>query len=288
MVQMKYSAEAAWWKKLCPDLTITEDQPLAELWDFTNGPVVDQQHWDLCKELIDEDAYFVYDDFFSPALMDRLSDCFRTLQAADIPEIFAFVYDEFWNLLLGMDSLLGDLLGDYLLLPAVWAWHVGHERQTAFSPHRDEIRESDVDDDDHLDYLTIWIPLTDLNHRTSSISVLPASLDPDYGEGTDRIAVENLQDVRSLQAKRGSVMCWPPGLAHWGTKQSRFGQPRMSVGYFVQKSDAEILVPPPLELELPLSLIQRLNIIGQQIIDYSREASDEELNIAQQLIELGY
>ena len=81
-------------------------------------------------------------------------------------------------------------------------------------------------------------------------------------------------------------MCWPPGLAHWGTKQTRFGEPRMSVGCFVQKSDADVLVPPPLDLENPLSLVQRLNIIGQQIIDYSREASEEDLKMAQQLVEL--
>ena len=81
-------------------------------------------------------------------------------------------------------------------------------------------------------------------------------------------------------------MCWPPGLAHWGTKQSRFGEPRMSVGYFVQKSEAEILVPPALELDQALTLTRRLNIIGQQIIDYSREASDQDLNMAQRLVEL--
>ena len=283
---MENPNDYAYWTSLCPNMTLTEDRPFAEISDFGRSRSIDRQQWDLCKELINEDAYFVYDEYFPAALMDRMSACFRTLQDAGIPEVFAFVYDEFWTLPLEMDPLLGDLLGDYLLLPAVWAWHVGHERQTAFSPHRDEIRDSTVDDEDHLDYLTIWIPLTDLNHRTSSISILPASLDPDYGEGTDRIAVEDLQDVRSLQAKRGSVMCWPPGLAHWGTKQSRFGEPRMSVGYFVQKSEAEILVPPALELDQALTLTRRLNIIGQQIIDYSREASDQDLNMAQRLVEL--
>ena len=283
---MKYSTEPDFWKKLCPDLTITEDRSLAELSDFGQCLSIDSHEWELCKELIHEDAYFVCDEYFSPQLIDRLADCFRKLHGEGIPEVFAFVYDEFWNLLLQMDPLLDDLLDDYLLLPAVWAWHVQHENQSAFKPHRDAILECDVDDDEHLDYLTIWIPLTDLNHRTSSISVFPASLDPDYGEGTKRISVEDLQDIRSLQAKRGSVMCWPPGLAHWGTKQTRFGEPRMSVGYFVQKSDADVLVPPPLDLENPLSLVQRLNIIGQQIIDYSREASEEDLKMAQQLVEL--
>jgi len=58
----------------------------------------------------------------------------------------------------------------------------------------------------------------------------------------------------------------------------------MSVGYFVQRAGAEPLEDPPLDLSLPLSLDQRLAIIGQQIIDYSREADDSMLRAAAALV----
>ena len=185
--------------------------------------------------------------------------------------------------MLQLDPLLSDLVDEYWLLPAVWAWHVTPDKQTAFSPHRDQIREVAVDDEDHLDYLTIWIPLTDLNHLSSSICVLPASLDPDYDAGEAGVRVEDLQNVRSLQGKRGSVFCWATGLAHWGTRQSEFGQPRMSVGLYIQNPEAECLDPPPLDFTKPFSLDQRLQLIGQQIVNYSREADSELLKLAGEL-----
>ena len=178
------------------------------------------------------------------------------------------------------------MLGDYDLLPSVWSWFVRDTNQTAFSPHRDQVREVGIDDDDHLDYLTIWIPLTDLNHLSSSMCVLPASFDPDYEDGTPEIRVENLQDVRSLQGKRGSVFCWTTQLAHWGTRQSEHGPPRMSVGYFIQRSDADPIEWAAMNFETAFPLTARVSIIGQQIIDYSRTATDQELKLANALVEL--
>lgn len=277
---LKQFCTRSFWQSLCPNLKISETSSIAERSDFGKDKTLRSEDWDLCKELINEDAYFVYDSWFRPELIDSLAECFLTLESASIHPIFAFVYDEFWELLLQLDPMLSDLIGDYLLLPAVWSWFVRHSNQTAFAPHRDQVRDVAVDEDDHLDYLTIWIPLTDLNHLSSTMCVLPASLDSNYDEGTADIRVENLQDVRSLQGKRGSVFCWTTGLAHWGTTQSRFGKPRMSVGFYVQEASAECIDGPPLDLTVPLTLANRIRIIGQQIIDYSREADEDFLRLA--------
>ena len=118
------------------------------------------------------------------------------------------------------------------------------------------------------------------------MSVLPASADPDYEDGTAEIRVENLQDIRSLQGARGSVFCWTTQLAHWGTQQSEHGKPRMSVGYFVQRQGLESLGWEPMDFQIPLTLNQRLANIGHQIIEYSRTAGDEELKFASALSEL--
>ena len=59
----------------------------------------------------------------------------------------------------------------------------------------------------------------------------------------------------------------------------------MSVGYFVQRSGAEPIEEDlPLGLSDPLSFKQRLAIIGQQIINYSRQADDDLLRTAASLI----
>ncbi len=278
------------WLALCPELTLTNESILEKLNHSKETPVAQAESneaWEQCKELINEDGYFVYDSFFSPELINRLSDCFDRLAAAEILPAFCFVYDEFWELLIHLQPLFSDLIGEHALLPAVWAWFVKFDNQTGFSPHRDQVRETSVDDEDHLDYLTIWIPLTDLDHLSSCICVLPASLDPDYEEGTSRVTVENLQDVRCLQASKGSVFCWTVCLAHWGTKQASQGTPRKSVGFFVQRSEAECFVPPPLDFCQPFPLAQRLSVIGQQIIDYSRDGDEDLLNQAAALVKLG-
>ena len=268
------------WEKLCPDLTVSSAIEPAS--GQLTLPLRDQD-WQQCKDLINEDAYFAYDSWFDTGYIDRLASCLTKLESENLLPAFCFVYDEFWQLMLQLDPLLSDLVDEYWLLPAVWAWHVTPDKQTAFSPHRDQIREVAVDDEDHLDYLTIWIPLTDLNHLSSSICVLPASLDPDYDAGEAGVRVEDLQNVRSLQGKRGSVFCWATGLAHWGTRQSEFGQPRMSVGLYIQNPEAECLDPPPLDFTKPFSLDQRLQLIGQQIVNYSREADSELLKLAGEL-----
>ena len=274
-----------YWQRLCPDLTISPTTPLDQI--NCETPALRSDDWNVCKELIHEDGYFAYDSWFDPKLIDSLADCLLKLETENMMPGFCFVYDEFWHLLRGLNPLFSDLLDqDYLMLPAVWAWLVRDTKQTGFSPHRDQVRDVGVDDEEHLDYLTIWIPLTDLNHLSSCISLLPASADPEYDEGTDRVTVENLQDIRTLQGKRGSVFCWATGLIHWGSKQSRFGPPRMSVGYYVQRTEAEILDPPPLDFSKPLSLPDRLSIIGQQIFTYSRDDDPKVLALANELVRL--
>ena len=233
-----------------------------------------------------EDGYFAYEGWFDQRQIDRMRACFDQLESNGIHPVFAFVYDEFWDLLMQMDPLFSDLLDDYECLPAVWSWFVRPDNQSAFAPHRDQVREVSIDDEEHLDYLTIWIPLTDLNHLSSAICVLPASLDPDYENCTAEIQVESLHNVRSLQGKRGSEFCWTTQLAHWGTRQSDHGPPRMSVGYYIKRTEAENLEEQPaLDFSSPLTLPQRLAIIGQQIKNYSRSASAEELEFAEQLID---
>ena len=276
--------DAQFWRTLCPALTVNEF-PLAQRSNFGSDNPLRPDEWETCKATINQDGYFAYDGWFDRGLIDRMADCFLRLEAANIHPVFAFVYDEFWDLLLQMKPLFSDLLGDYECLPAVWSWFVRADSQTAFSPHRDQVREVFIEDEDHLDYLTVWIPLVDLNHLSSYMCLLPASLDADYEECTPEIRVENLQDVRSLQGSAGSLFCWCTQVAHWGTKQSEHGPPRMSVGFYLQRSGAESMDDgPPLDFSKPLSLDQRLAIIGQQIIDYSRTATEDELRFASLLV----
>ena len=277
--------DIAFWRSLCPNLTITEDVAIAQNSDVNQN--LREEDWQQCKQLICEDGYFAYESFLNHDLVDRLADGLSILDGSKIPPVFCFLFDEYWQVLQQLRPMLSDLLGDYKLLPAVWAWIVKATDQTGFAPHRDVTRDTSIDNPNHLDYLTIWIPLTDLNHLSSSIYVLPASLDPNYDKNTQRTDVDNLQHIRSLQVPKGSVLSWAVGLTHWGSTQSKHGEPRMSIGYYVQKASAECVDGPPVDLNVPFSLQQRLSMVGDQILNYSRNRDMELINFAKTLVELG-
>ena len=242
--------------------------------------------FDLYRRMLEKDGYFAALGCLPTDLMDRLSESFDQLEKKQLHPVFAFVFDETWSTMTLLQSLFQSILGEHLFLPAVWSWFVKPESQTAFPPHRDQVHDLLVDDLEHLDYLTVWIPLTDLDYRSSSICLLPASADADFEEGVPDIRVENLQDVRCLQGPRGSVFSWSTQVAHWGTAQSEFGPPRKSIGYYIQRPEAKIIDGPPIDFSQPIPLKQRLAIIGQQIIDYSRTATPQELEFAAELVAL--
>ena len=60
----------------------------------------------------------------------------------------------------------------------------------------------------------------------------------------------------------------------------------MSVGYFVQRRGVEPLGWEPMDFREPINLNRRLANVGQQIIEYSRTADNEELKFAAALSEL--
>lgn len=276
--------ERQFWNSLDVDLNIS-DQPFATV-EKREPCVVRDDLINECGTMLEEEGYFALPGYGSDDVVGALARAFDRLKEHQLHPVFIFVFDEAWALIAQLRSLFQRLLGDHDFLPAIWSWHVTSESQTAFAPHRDQVREVLIEDGDHLDYLTVWIPLTDIDHRSSAINLLPASADPDFEEGTPAIRVENLQEIRSLQGPRGSVFCWSTQVAHWGTRQSDYGTPRKSIGVYLQRKKAPCLDGPAIDFDSPLLLDARLAIIGQQIIDYSRTADDEELMFASKLVAL--
>ena len=269
------------WHRLIPELTIEESVPLAETSTFGTTLELSPDHWEPAQRCLQEQGYLAYPGWLHPSLMDQLAAAFLTLERNDLPTIFAFVYDQFWDVLLQLDPLLSELIDDYELPAAIWTWLVRPENGTAFPPHRDQIRDAGLGDDEHLDYLTLWIPLTDLNHASSNICVVPASVDPDYGQGINRTRIDDLQSIRCLQGPRGSVFAWTTGLIHWGTAQLDPSCPRMSIGACVQSPDAYCYDPPLLSFYEPFPLADRLAIVARQIINYAPRMDSDWLQWAE-------
>jgi ectoine hydroxylase-related dioxygenase (phytanoyl-CoA dioxygenase family) len=232
------------------------------------------------------DGYFQLESLLPEIEVFLMAVGIESLFEADIPPIFAFVYDEYWQVYTRLATLLSGVLGDgYCQLPSFWAWYVTQDPQdSGWGPHRDRMRQPVLQPDHSPNILTVWLPLSDATPLNGCMYVLPASADPNYlssqlaneadskeeasRKGIMHVA-HNLQSIRALPATAGSILGWTHVLFHWGSRSSRKAEtPRISLSVEFQRGDiasfdGSLLDP----LVLP-SFPQRLRLIAQQILKY--------------------
>jgi hypothetical protein len=257
------AGERRFWAALNPGLKIEEPQvgPL-----FT---IDDAERQELWNELLTE-GWFHLGPRLPPEQTARMAAAVVTLKRAFIPPVFAYVYDDFWNLGGYLAAFLGALLDPgFRMLPDFWAWCVdpgGAEK--GWRPHRDRGFESLLPNGLPRS-LSIWVPLTEATPWNGCMYVLPACRDTHYRARTRGTDVANVQDVRALPAEPGSVLGWNQALLHWGGRSSaRAAEPRVSFSIEYQRSDSPAFNAPLLDPLAPPAFEQRLALIGKQILQY--------------------
>ena len=229
-------------------------------------------------------GYFSYQGFLHETFLKKLNHCFQTLVEHDIPVVFAFVYDEFWQVLNQLSPLAKAVFGDdYLILPDFYAWHVTAENQQGFVPHRDHVVENFINEDGSPNYLTMWVPLVDVSTRQSCIYVMPASLDNHYPNNLYDINIDKAEKIRALPADAGSVLAWNVGVMHWGSVASPLAPPRDSIAFCIQSKKHTVLADPVIDLNEPLPFLLRLGLIGRQMLEYSRDRHISLVSFAKEL-----
>jgi len=238
LVTMK---DEAFWTSLHPHLHIS-DRPLLGM---ARPPSIDPSlHHRLVSFFLSE-GYFDAPAVIPRELATRLAVVVRDLAVRGIPEVFAFVYDEFWQIFARMGHLFGSLLGHgYKLTPSeVWIFHVPRGAKSAgWAPHRDITSHDTIRTDNTPTAMTVWIPLTDATPLNGCMYMLPEKLD-------DGIAVLKhpqpsialLQNVRAVPAPAGSVLGWNTRILHWGGRSSDAAeQPRISAAVYFQARDYDM------------------------------------------------
>ncbi len=273
-------ADRAFWEGLGGGLPIT-DHPFAYADPPLALPPAEQER---IRQTMTRDAYFCTGPVLDAALYEPVRDMAWRLHAAQIPPVFAGVYDPVWRLArLLSDTLLAPYLGeDYLPESDYWVWHVPMGRgHSGWPEHRDMLLDEYIDPNGDLQALSVWIPLTDVSRDNACMNVVPRRFDVNYqkmlaGGGVDYDHVYRREHVRALPAKAGSLMGWDPHLLHWGGPSTdRAANPRTSLGFYFRRRSCPSWVFPyradgtkdiePRDRDARLTFDERLTIIANNI-----------------------
>jgi hypothetical protein len=257
-------AEVSFWRALVPSLAISEEggRPAPPL--PTAASPEELRAWLRCE------GYYLEPGLVPRPTCAAMAETIINLRKAELPLVFAFVYDEFWHLGAWFRPILEALLGvGFRALPALWAWHLDPARsEVGWEPHRDRDFGA-LDDDGAPRSLTVWVPLTDATAMNGCIYVLPVEWDDNYRERRNLAVVRDVQCIRALPATAGTFACWNHALLHWGGRASpRAREPRLSYSIEFQRADIAPFNSPLIDASHPPPFELRMALIGKQLRQY--------------------
>jgi hypothetical protein len=259
---------ADFWRKLNPELSI--NNKLLVLSDSGLG-LLQEEIQELINNLKAE-GYFQLDPILPPHNTARLRLAVERIWRAKLPTVFAFVYDEFWELAYSLHPIVSAVLGrGYRQLPDLWVWYVEPSNSAhGWGRHRDK-NHNTILPDGMPESFSVWIPLSDTTPLNGCMYVVPSIYDPNYPHNLGSYEILNVQGIRALPAKAGSVLGWNENLLHWGGHSSqRANQPRISVGCEFIRGDIKPYNKPIVDPAAPPGFEQRLGLIGKSILQYKQ------------------
>jgi len=195
----------------------------------------------------------------------RVLGAMKAIREARLLPIFAFAFDETWDLFRRLDPIWTRLLGpDWHFMPALWGWWIDQGPSGAGWPaHRDRPYQDCVGPDGKPLSMTVWIPLTHALPSNGCLYVLPRGLE------FDQLNPSTIQHVRALPAVPGTALMWNQHVWHWsGTTSRRAPNPRVSISFELQTSSVAPFSDRTFDPATPLALPRRLALIGEQILRY--------------------
>src|SRR5262245_35422825 len=208
-----FLADHEYWARLSPELQIT-DHPFREA--KTRYPIVAPDMRRPIRQAVQE-GYLQLPPLIPREETARLAACVTKIFSQGLPPVFAFVYDEFWQMFANLAEVLTPVIGaEPTMNPAeFWVWYVDREK-AGWPPHRDFAIGDSLYPDGRPKIASVWVPLTDVTPLNGCMYVLPTHRDPNLRGGLWRKKID-MQHVRALPAQAGSVLCWNSHILHWGS-----------------------------------------------------------------------
>ena len=239
--------------------------------------------------LFQEQGWALAGSVLSTSQTERLAHLGQIARNAGWPRVFAYLYEETWQILRSPKLLetLSSWLGDgYRQLPGLWFHQVaGVAGARGWGPHVDSAKRPSFDAAGRPDRITVWVPLVDVDATRSCIFVVPTN------ENTEGLAQKILHDEQMpmdmvlrlmhasqpLPCKAGSLVAWRPDVLHWGGIHQGQGDPRSALSLeFIR---AQVPLAPDEELSLaahPIPDFQtRLYLVARGLLAYGKSQERE-------------
>ena len=257
--------DPGFWRSFAPGLSVEDPRSVQALEAITPSAA----DMAAIRALVREEGYFHAADIAWTIDIALMARTVRALDAAGLPPVFAFIYDEFWIPFYRLAPVYTGLLGEYRMLPDFWVWNVDPARGDAgWRPHRDKGHAALLPDRMPKS-ITTWMPLSRATPLNGCMYIVPANLDPTYGTAQDGEWKFEHAAIRALPAEAGDVFMWNQAVLHWGSRTSpRGGESRVSMAFEFQRADvAPMNAPllPPLGFQ---SFGARLKLIAKQVLQY--------------------
>lgn len=218
------------------------------------------------------DGWLELGEAASPETCIQLLQGIEAMLGAALPGVFAYLFDEPWQLGETVRARISDALAHpYVLVEDVWAFHVA-PGQTGWPPHRG--LASPLLDRRAPEFLNVWIAVTDATVERACMHAVPLDRDPGYPSALERKDVPP-DAARAMPVSAGTALAWNANLLHWGGACARGAAgPRASYTYSLCRADAvERLGMVPLETA-ELTLADRVDVIARQIVTYGEGQAD--------------
>ena len=271
-----------YWQELIPELTISDAQD-AHLEDQI--PLGEEG---FSRERLIEEGYLKFDAIVPPEVIDTLRGGLEVLHENNWIPVFGFLYDEYWRFFASIKHILVKALGsDARMMPDFWMWYVDPTKEEAgWSPHREKTYNT-LMVDGMPKCMTAWIPFTDADPMNGCLYFIPANRDHSYNDFSGAAPQIDLQNIRAIPARAGSVLIWNERIYHWGARSSKYAKgPRLSMAYEFQRGDVKPYNEPLLPLQTLPPFEFRWKLVGKQILQYKHMYTypDGLLEMAQKMI----
>jgi hypothetical protein len=246
-IRFQQACSPGYWRKLNPQLSVCDDKPFNH---FESGAISPGESDDMLKKL-KRDGYLTTNvPLIGADVANRMMIGVENLRKAGWHEVWAFVYDEFWQVTRtpSLVALLKQHLGDnFKAMPHVVVHYVHPETGAGWSPH--------VDFSERDDRFTVWFSITDATIDNGCMYVISKHKVSDELLGkwirmedlNHREVKALLQGTKALPVTAGSILAWEGDVIHWGTTSSPKVQPRVSLSVVYLRENVE-----PLYDEVPL------------------------------------